>query len=183
MAYTTEELLQAYRRVIRLPWDRSLAPAQRIWMAVYDPMQERRLRHRLQEFEIATREAGYAWRQLDLAGTFATWMAHHDYAEAYFEEPEFLDSALDDYTETVATQVAAELGQAGMENGVLGLYGLASLFGLTRASKILEEAAPAISGRMLVFFPGEHEGSNYRLLDARDGWNYLAVPLTPAIGA
>jgi len=30
-----------------------------------------------------------------------------------------------------------------------------------------------------VFFPGEHEGNSYRLLDARDGWNYLAVPLKP----
>jgi hypothetical protein len=31
----------------------------------------------------------------------------------------------------------------------------------------------------LVFFPGEHhpEHHSYRLLDARDGWNYLAVPL------
>ena len=27
-------------------------------------------------------------------------------------------------------------------------------------------------------FPGHVDGSNYRLLDARDGWNYLAVPIT-----
>ena len=33
-------------------------------------------------------------------------------------------------------------------------------------------------GRLLVFFPGEVEGNNYRLLDARDGWNYLATPIT-----
>jgi len=36
-----------------------------------------------------------------------------------------------------------------------------------------------IAGRLLVFFPGEHEGNSYRLLDARDGWNYLAIPITP----
>ena len=35
-----------------------------------------------------------------------------------------------------------------------------------------------IRGRVVVFFPGEYENSNYRLLDARDGWNYLAVPIT-----
>jgi hypothetical protein len=29
-----------------------------------------------------------------------------------------------------------------------------------------------------VFFPGVYENNNYRLLDARDGWNYLAVPIT-----
>ena len=35
-----------------------------------------------------------------------------------------------------------------------------------------------VRGRIAVFFPGEYEDSNYRLLDARDGWNYLAVPIT-----
>ena len=30
----------------------------------------------------------------------------------------------------------------------------------------------------MLFFPGEFENNNYRLLDARDGWNYLAVPIT-----
>jgi hypothetical protein len=31
---------------------------------------------------------------------------------------------------------------------------------------------------LLVFFPGQFDNNNYRLLDARDGWNYLAVPIT-----
>ena len=35
-----------------------------------------------------------------------------------------------------------------------------------------------VRGRMVVFFPGEYVDNNYRLLDARDGWNYLAVPIT-----
>jgi hypothetical protein len=35
-----------------------------------------------------------------------------------------------------------------------------------------------IRGRLVVFFPGHLERSNYRLLDARDGWNYMAVPIT-----
>ena len=26
-------------------------------------------------------------------------------------------------------------------------------------------------------FVVEHEGNSYRLLDARDGWNYLAIPI------
>jgi len=37
---------------------------------------------------------------------------------------------------------------------------------------------PHIQGRLLIFFPGVYEQNNYRLLDARDGWNYLAVPIT-----
>ena len=35
-----------------------------------------------------------------------------------------------------------------------------------------------IKGRLVVFFPGQYEHNNYRLLDARDGWNYMAVPIT-----
>jgi hypothetical protein len=36
----------------------------------------------------------------------------------------------------------------------------------------------AIRGRVVVFFPGELEQNNYRLLGARDGWNYLAIAIT-----
>jgi hypothetical protein len=32
---------------------------------------------------------------------------------------------------------------------------------------------------MVVTFPGTHQGGIYRLLDARDGWNYHAVPIPP----
>jgi hypothetical protein len=32
----------------------------------------------------------------------------------------------------------------------------------------------------VIFFPGHFEHNNYRLLDARDGWNYHAVPITHA---
>ena len=58
------------------------------------------------------------------------------------------------------------------------MLGVATLFGLTRVSTAIEKVAPVIKGRMLVFFPGQHENGNYRLLDARDGWNYLAIPIT-----
>ncbi|MFH1688626.1 MAG: DUF1788 domain-containing protein, partial [Candidatus Eisenbacteria bacterium] len=56
--------------------------------------------------------------------------------------------------------------------------GVACLFGLTRLSLVLKEVVKDIRGRLVVFFPGEYEENNYRLLDARDGWNYLAVPIT-----
>jgi hypothetical protein len=42
----------------------------------------------------------------------------------------------------------------------------------------VEEVENDIRGRLALFFPGEYENQNYRLLDARDGWNYLAVPIT-----
>lgn len=182
MAASIEELLKAYQRFVRLPWDQSLAPAQRIWMAVYDKKQERRLRFRIDEFKTATQASGHGWLHVDLTDAFARWMTAHDYAEAYFEEPEFLDTALGDFTGMVVGEVRDVLKQPDTENCVVGVSGLASLFGLTRVSRVLEDAAPDIQGRMLVFYPGEHEGSNYRLLDARDGWDYHAVPIVTGNG-
>ncbi len=38
----------------RLPWVENLAPSQRVWMAVYAPEEERRLRLNLPEFGTAT---------------------------------------------------------------------------------------------------------------------------------
>ena len=53
-----------------------------------------------------------------------------------------------------------------------------ALFGFARLSHILKMVEADIRGRLVVFFPGHLERSNYRLLDARDGWNYMAVPIT-----
>ena len=50
--------------------------------------------------------------------------------------------------------------------------------GFSRISEILPMVEGDMKGRLLVFFPGVYEQNNYRLLDARDGWNYLAVPIT-----
>jgi hypothetical protein len=64
------------------------------------------------------------------------------------------------------------------ENTVVAVHGVASLFGFTKLSLVLKEVEHNIRGRLVLFFPGEFENNNYRLLDARDGWNYLAVPIT-----
>src|SRR5438046_6939708 len=64
------------------------------------------------------------------------------------------------------------------EDTVVAVQGVACLFGFTRFSLVLKEVVKDIRGRLVVFFPGEKDGNNYRLLDARDGWNYLAVPIT-----
>jgi hypothetical protein len=45
-------------------------------------------------------------------------------------------------------------------------------------SELVSRVESSIRGRLLVFFPGEHENNTYRFLDAREGWNYLAVPIT-----
>ena len=174
-----EGLLKAYERFLQLPWDRTLAGPQKVWFAIYDPSQERRLRLRLSEFEVATKSAGHSWTHLDLTDMFANWMAKHDYHEAYFEQPEDMDLALQDFASFVSQQIIDALTAPGVDvNMMVAVSGLASLFGLTYASAIFETVAPSIRGRLLVFFPGQHNGSNYRFLDARDGWNYLAVPIS-----
>jgi hypothetical protein len=175
-----EGLVRAYERFVKLPWDASLAGPQRVWFAIYDPSQERRLRWRVEEFASATRNAGHDWRLVDLTDAFATWMAGHDYREAYFEQPEDMDLTLkEDFSAFAANRVRSALNATDTgESTVVAVLGLASLFGFVRASSLFEAVAPDIRGRLLAFFPGQRDGSNYRLLDARDGWNYLAVPIT-----
>ncbi|HMD87599.1 MAG TPA: BREX protein BrxB domain-containing protein [Anaerolineaceae bacterium] len=174
-----EDLLKAYESIVRLPWDPSLSGQERVWFVVYDPAQERRIRLRLGEFENITKKAGHTWHSLNLTDSFAQWMSQHKYRQAYFEEPEKLSPALKAFTTSVAAQINEALTATNVdENTVVAISGLASLFGLTRVSVILEKVMTDLRGRLLVFFPGQHDGSNYRLLDARDGWNYLAVPIT-----
>ena len=64
------------------------------------------------------------------------------------------------------------------DNTVLAVYGVASLFGFLKISEMLPLIEGAVKGRLLMFFPGVYEQNNYRLLDARDGWNYHAFPIT-----
>ena len=174
-----DQLIQSYRQAVAMPWQENIAGPQKVWFAVYDPSQERRLRLKVEEFRLATREAQHEWRLLDLSDSFARWMAGHRYREAYFESPEDIGLALNNYTDYVVQQLRDALAQPGVDaNAVVAVLGVATLFGLTRVSTAIEKVAPVIKGRMLVFFPGQHENGNYRLLDARDGWNYLAIPLT-----
>jgi hypothetical protein len=174
-----ERLARAYERFVQLPWDRSLSGAEKVWFALYDPKEERRLRMQIPEFENVTRDAHHNWVHLDLTALFATWMAAQEYRESYFAEPEYMELALKDFAEFVEKKIKSILSQPDVDmDTVVALSGLASLFGLTSSSEIFVKVAPSIQGRMLVFFPGQYHGTYYRLLDARDGWNYLAIPIT-----
>ncbi len=173
-----DRLLRAYERFVALPWEPNLAGAQRVWFAVYDKAEERRVRARLTEFELATKRAGHDWTHLDLTNAAARWMAAQEYREAYFEDPSDLDLILPEFETTVVGQVRAVLADAQVtDQTVVAVSGIGCLFGFTKVSAVIQTAAPHIRGRLLVFFPGEHENNNYRLLDARDGWNYMAVPI------
>jgi hypothetical protein len=176
-------LCRAYEEQLSIPWDTAVAGPQRVWLAVYEPRAERRLRARLEEFAIATKKSGRQWRQLDLTRAFADWMNTHEYRDAYFADPDALEIALPDFQESVARQVTETLTDPGADDKtVVSIVGIGALFPMARASKLIEDIAPAIRGRLLVFFPGECDGPNYRLLNARDGWNYLAIAITPVGG-
>lgn len=180
MSYV-DDLLASYRRFVALPWQDNLAAPQRVWMVVYPPRYERRLRLYLPEFANATRQAEHEWGEIDITASFEVWMGSHEYAEAYFEDPELLNPALPDFLDHLADLVRDGLRAHPDPEGVVGLVGAGTLFGLgdnVKVSALLNEVNGAIAGRLLVFFPGEIEHNQYRLLDARDGWNYMATPIT-----
>ena len=175
-----DRLAERYKRFIALPWQKDLAGAQRAIFVVYDKGDERRLRARKDLFALATKEAGHTWIECDLTESFAQWMTNIEYRDRYFESPEDLDLKLeDDFLAHVAGKVQQNLrAPEADDNTVVGVFGIASLFGFVRVSELMKEIERDIIGRVVVFFPGEYEDNNYRLLDARDGWNYLAVPIT-----
>lgn len=175
-----EELAARYRTHIGAPWQRNLAGDQKAIFVVYPKTDERKLRARLELFEMATTSTGHGWRLLDISNSFARWMADTDYREAYFEDPEALTMKLrSDFVQYAAGRLREVLTDENVdENTVVAIQGVACLYGFTRVSLVLKEVVKDIQGRLVVFFPGEYEENNYRLLDARDGWNYLAVPIT-----
>ncbi len=181
MSYV-DDLLAEYEKHVTLPWQQNLAGPQRVWMAVYPPEHERRLRLHLPAFKAVTTEHQHPWSLIDLTTSFERWMADHDYRDAYFEDPELLETALPAFFERLVEEVRAELAAHPEPDGVVGLIGAGTLFGLgdsVKVSAVLNGVNQSIAGRLVVFFPGQHEGNSYRLLDARDGWNYLAIPITP----
>ena len=173
-----EALAANYERHLSVPWQRSVAGAQRVMLLIYDKEMERTLRARLGEFEIKTSNAGHEWIQHDCTTVFSQWLASDEYKDAYFESPDDLAMKIEGEFKDHIIKPLRECLRATNDNTVVALTGVASLYGFAHISEIVREVEPDIQGRLIVFFPGAKEGSNYRLLDARDGWNYLANGIT-----
>lgn len=175
-----EELADRYGKHIATPWQRTVAGAQRVVMVVYDKSLERMLRARKALFEMATRERNHDWFEVDLSDSFAQWMGADEYREAYFETPEDLQLKLEaEFADFVADRIRTVLVRPEITtDSVVAVFGVGALFGFTRMSKVLKLIEGEIKGRLVIFFPGQFENNNYRLFDARDDWNYLAVPIT-----
>ena len=178
-----EALSEAYLKHISAPWVRGLSGAQKVITLVYDKSEERRLRSKKQLFEIATNEANHKWAELDLIDAFPHWMAEQEYREAYFESPDDLSIKMGTNSSEFTLHVADRLRRVLVdpkfdEQTVIAVFGVAGLYGFSHVSDVIHHIENDIKGRLLLFFPGEFDNNNYRLMDARDGWNYHAVPIT-----
>jgi hypothetical protein len=173
-----DDLLSAYKKQVSLPWADLLSAQEKVWFCVYDPSQERRLRKQIDAFAIATQESGHTWLLLDVTGIYDKFLAINEYKENYFKKPSDLKDEENFFLEFFSEKVG-KLTDNADSSTVIAIIGIGSLYGIVRVSKVVEHFVKTIPvpGRLLVFFPGERDGKNYRLLKARDGWNYLATPI------
>jgi len=178
-----DQLLASYRRHVAMPLRPGLPLSQRVWFLVYSPDDERRMISRIGEFELATREVGLDWKQLDLTNAFANWMDtfEKDEREQCLADPALVeDYASPGFRDFLAGRIqeasgAVPGGQA--ERTVLALTGLMDLYDFVHVSTVIDALDNQFPGVLLVFFPGEREGNTYRFLGARIGWDYLATPI------
>lgn len=118
---------------------------------------------------------------MDLTDSFAGWLDGEKYREHYFKNPKMMAPKLPRFLDFAADKVvAAAEAQGADEDTVVAVLGVASLFGFVHVSDLVPRVVSRLSGRLLVFFPGSREANVYKLLDAREGWNYLATPITPS---
>jgi hypothetical protein len=154
-------------------------------MAVYAPEEERRLRLNLPDFGTATKQAGHEWDLIDISSAFEEWMAAHEYRDAYFASPSLMQPELKGFFKELVARVQAAIAEKTAPGKVIGLIGAGSLYGLgeqVKVSALIERVEGLVRGRLLVFFPGEVEGNNYRLMGAQDGWNYHAIVISSEKG-
>lgn len=178
-----ERLIEALSQQLRHPWGHDKSGGERVWFLVFDPDRLRTVLARKDAFQLATEAAGKRWEEIDISRSFGRWMAGHRYAARYFARPKLASTIAEDY----ATVLAAEIKQHIMERQVdeetlLVMTGTEALYGILKLSHITRLIEDHVSGRLLVFFPGEYREPQYRFLDARDGWNYLAIPIVPVSG-
>ncbi len=180
MVNNVDGLIQAYDKAVSGKWEETLSAQERIWFLVYDPDSQRKIDFRLSDFENATKRAGKKWANISLKDCFPEWMASHEYRDEYFQDPDALVDQLEfDFKKFAIENIVQKIREQQVDNETVTAFtNVASLFGFSRLSDILNHVAGEVKGRLLVFFPGEFEKNQFRLLNARDGWSYLARPIT-----
>lgn len=175
------DLVDAFKTELSLSWKDNVSGGERVWMLVYPPDLERQMRHSLPNLGLATTQTGRDWIVIDVTDDFGSWLSSHPYAEAFYEEPSDLTQSILDQFEMVLVVRIREALESAPADAVVSLVGIGSIFPFLRASSVIKSIDSAISGRLLVLFPGLHdpETHSFRLLDARDGFNYRARVIDP----
>jgi hypothetical protein len=175
-----DQLLGAFEKVLEEPWATALSGQERIWFLVYDPAEQRKVDLRMDDFETATIKSGKKWMSISMKKCFPSWMVNHEYRDGYFRKPNHIVDQLEanfiPYAIKFLKDKLARLEQD--QDTLIAIKDVTSLFGFARLSEIIKGCDNDFKGRLLIFFPGEFEQNHYRLLDARDGWAYLARPIT-----
>lgn len=176
-----DQLLARLRTHVSQPLRSDFPLSQRIWFVVYPPEDERRLGPRLPEFELATKDAGLEWVRIDFAGSFAEWLDSRDDKDEVIGDPELVETYADpgyvDFLKDRLTNAVTRQNPSLVNRTVFALTGLMELYDFVHVSSIMDALDSKFPGVLLVFFPGERENNTYRFLGARDGWDYLAVPI------
>jgi hypothetical protein len=180
MSNKIDQLLNKFESVINEPWTGTLSGQEKVMFLVYDPNDQRKIDFRLPDFERVTRKVGKKWAEISIKSCFPEWMAIHDFREEYFLEPELIEDQLEsDLKEYTINFIRSKIIEIKADPSTLiVIRDVSALFGLVRLSHILNGIDLSYEGRLLIFFPGEFDKNHYRLLDARDGWSYLARPIT-----
>jgi hypothetical protein len=177
MADRISSLLKNYESHISINWDRSKSGEERTIFLIYQPEDELKVRARVAEFELATTKYQHSWILLDISDSFATWLAKEDYAEAYFEDPSFLAGNYDYFAEKLVDSLIIQIADRQDDATVIALLGCGTMFGITSVANLVRKLAEKVAGRLIVFFPGELDDNQYKLLAAKNGWGYLATPI------
>jgi len=173
-------LLNNYENVLKEPWNAKLSGHEKVWFLVYDPSEQRKISLYIGDFERITRKNNKKWVKIDLLPCFPKWMSQHEYREAYFNEPDAIQDQLEtDFKEYVVKYISTIFKEiSDIQNTVVAFTNIGAIFGFLKLSDIMEQIYHLNKGRILIFFPGEYQNNHFRLLDARDGWSYLARPIT-----
>lgn len=168
--------MKAFRRQVQLPWRSDVPPSARVWMLWYDRSLEPRVAGQWPVFEQETQRAGHGWIGVDAGAMFGTWLASHELREAVLEQPDELRALLPEFEDHVVAEVTTALDVSGADD-LVAVRRCGALFGLASLSRVVSRVEASVEGRLLLSFAGRYEGTGYRLLDARPGWNYHAVPI------
>lgn len=173
-----ELLARKFEDHISLAWQPNLTSAEKTIFIVYPKDDELRLRAKKDLFRQACVKSGHPWHDVDLETAFPEWMGTLEYAAEYYNFPEDLKQKLEtEFTGFVAGIIGKKL-DAMSDDEALGVFGVGTLFGLTHFSSVLKQLDGTVRGRLVAFFPGSYDKNVYHLLDARDGWGYMASPIT-----